>query len=98
MGARSAAADQEQQCDTADQLIHELLPLAALSSVWSEPRPITRHTIIADYTLEACYSNGKMRRQSFFMLITVQPSFFASSYSAWVKVPTLLSGRPWAGP
>jgi hypothetical protein len=36
-----------------------------------------------------------MRFQSFFMLMTVQPCFFASSYSAWVKVPTLVSGsRP----
>jgi hypothetical protein len=48
--------------------------------------------------LNVGYSNAKMRFQSFFMLITVQPSFFASSYSACVKVPTLLSGRPWAGP
>ena len=44
------------------------------------------------------YSNAKMRLQSFFMLITVQPSFFASSYNACVKVPTLVSGRPCAGP
>ncbi len=29
--------------------------------------------------LRAIYSNAKMRFQSFFMLITVQPSFFASS-------------------
>src|SRR6478735_3698196 len=28
MGARSGAADQEQQCETADQLVHERLPLA----------------------------------------------------------------------
>jgi hypothetical protein len=48
--------------------------------------------------LNVGYSNAKMRFQSFFMLITVQPSFFASLYSACVKVPTLLSGRPWAGP
>jgi hypothetical protein len=27
----------------------------------------------------ARYSNGKIRFQSFFMLMTVQPSFFASS-------------------
>src|SRR5262245_9324206 len=47
---------------------------------------------------DVSYSNAKMRRQSFFMLITVQPSFFASSYSACVKVPTLLSGKPSAGP
>ena len=46
----------------------------------------------------ACYSNAKMRFQSFFMLITVQPFFFASSYSAGVKVPTLLSGRPCVDP
>ena len=39
-----------------------------------------------------------MRFQSFFMLMTVQPFFVASSYNAWVKVPTLVSGRPWAGP
>ena len=43
-------------------------------------------------------SNAKIRFQSFFMLMTVQPSFFASSYSAWVKAPTLVSGSPWAGP
>ena len=43
-------------------------------------------------------SNGNSRFQSSFMLITTQPRFFASSYSAWVKVPTLVSGRPWAGP
>jgi len=30
------------------------------------------------------YSNAKMRFQSFFMLITVQQFFIASSYSAWV--------------
>jgi hypothetical protein len=43
-------------------------------------------------------SKAKMRFQSFFMLITVQPSFFASSNSSCVNVPTLLSGRPSAGP
>jgi hypothetical protein len=32
------------------------------------------------------------------MLMTVQPSFLASSYSVCVKVPTLLSGSPFAGP
>jgi hypothetical protein len=37
------------------------------------------------------------RFQPFFMLMTVQPSCFPSSYSAWVKVPTLVSGSPWAG-
>ena len=43
-------------------------------------------------------SNVKICFQSFFMLMTIQPFFFASSYSAWVKVPTLVSGSPWAGP
>ena len=38
------------------------------------------------------------RVQSFFMLITTQPCFVASSYSAWVKVPTFVSGSPSAGP
>jgi hypothetical protein len=40
------------------------------------------------------YSNAKIRFQSFFMLITVQPFFFASLKSAWVNVPSLLSERP----
>src|SRR5215469_11208664 len=44
------------------------------------------------------FSKAKMRFQSFFMLMTVQPFFVASSYNAWVKVPTLVSGSPWAGP
>jgi hypothetical protein len=44
------------------------------------------------------YSNAKIRFQSFFMLITVQSFFFASSYSSGVNVPTLVSGKPFAGP
>jgi hypothetical protein len=44
------------------------------------------------------YSNAKMRFQSLFMLITVQPRVFASSMSDWGKVPTLVSGSPPAGP
>jgi hypothetical protein len=32
------------------------------------------------------------------MEMTTQPRFFASSYSAWVKVPTLVSGSPSDGP
>jgi hypothetical protein len=44
--------------------------------------------------LQGALSNLKMRFQSFFMLITIQPSFFASSYSSWVKVPTFVSGSP----
>jgi hypothetical protein len=43
-------------------------------------------------------SNEKIRFQSSFMLITTQPLFLASSYSAGVKVPTLVLGSPWAGP
>jgi len=46
----------------------------------------------------AHFSNAKIRFQSSFMLITTQPFFFASSYRACVKVPTLLSGSPRAGP
>jgi hypothetical protein len=41
---------------------------------------------------------GKDLFQSSFMLITIQPFFFASSYSAWVKVPTFVAGSPCAGP
>jgi hypothetical protein len=44
-----------------------------------------------------CY-HAKIRFQSFFMLMTVQPCFFASSYSAWVNVPIFVSGSPFAGP
>src|SRR5216684_2867646 len=43
-------------------------------------------------------SNAKMRFQSAFMLMIVQPPFFASSYRTWVKVPTLVMGSPSAGP
>jgi hypothetical protein len=38
-----------------------------------------------------------MRFQSFFMLMTIHPSFFASSYKSWVKMPTLVLGSPSAG-
>ena len=47
---------------------------------------------------QGALSNPKMRFQSFFMLITVQPSFFASSYKSSVNVPTLVLGKPLAGP
>ena len=47
----------------------------------------------ADY-----FSKAKIRFQSSFMLMITHPSFFASSYSAWEKAPTLVSGRPAAGP
>ena len=43
-------------------------------------------------------SKANTRFQSFFILMTVQLFFFASSYSACVKVPTLVSGNPLAGP
>ena len=43
-------------------------------------------------------SPAKRVFQSFFMLITVQPSAFAVSVSAWLKVPTGVSGSPPAGP
>ena len=39
------------------------------------------------------HSQAKIFFQSFFILITVQPCFLASSYSPWVEnVPTLVSG------
>src|SRR5262245_51790338 len=41
-------------------------------------------------------SNAKIRFRSFFMLIMVQAFFFASSNSAGVKVPTLVTGKPCA--
>ncbi len=42
------------------------------------------------------YSNAKIFFQSFFMLMTVHPFFFASSYSAWLKLPILVGGSPCA--
>jgi hypothetical protein len=59
--------------------------------------PLTLHLTSA-LSLRGHGSNAKMRFQSFFMLMTTQPHCFASSYSACVKVPTLVSGSPWAGP
>ncbi len=53
---------------------------------------------VAARPARAAYSKAKMRFQSVFMLMTVQPFFVASSYSAGVKVPTLVSGRFCAGP
>ena len=44
------------------------------------------------------YSNAKTCFQSFFMLMTNQPSLFASSYRVCVNVPTLVSGSPMRGP
>ena len=41
---------------------------------------------------------GKIRFQSFFIEITVQPRCMASSISDWENVPTLVSGSPLAGP
>src|SRR5271170_2543366 len=46
----------------------------------------------------AHFSKAKMCFQSFFILMTVQPCFFAMSYISWLKVPTLVSGSPCAGP
>ena len=42
-------------------------------------------------TFTECFRRAKMRFQSFFMLITVQPSFFASSNSSCANVPTLVN-------
>ena len=70
MGARSGATDQEQQCETADQLVHERLLLAT---------SLPKAGIVTLQIVDCGYSNAKTRLQSFFMLITVQPFFFASS-------------------
>ena len=75
MGARSGA-NQDQQCDTADELIRERLLLAtSLPKAGFVTLQIVRSTMDTD-----------------------QPFFFASSCSAGVKAPTLVSGRPCAGP
>ena len=57
--------------------------MAFLSTVWNFG-VIEIHSV----------SNEKTRFQSFFMLMTVQPFDFASSYSACVNAPTLVSGKP----
>ena len=45
----------------------------------------TRHSVLSNLH----FSNAKIRFQSFFMLITDQPFFFASAISASLNVPTL---------
>jgi hypothetical protein len=54
---------------------------------------VRRALTTADYG-----SNATIRCQLCCMLVAIQPFWFASSYSAWVKVPTLVAGHPWAGP
>jgi hypothetical protein len=54
--------------------------------------------VTAQQPASTTYCEAKIIFQSFFMLITVQPLVLASSYKAWVKVPTLVSGRLPAGP
>ena len=44
------------------------------------------------FLLRWLVSNAKILFQSFFMLMTIHPSFFASSYNSWENVPTLVSG------
>src|SRR5208337_3064098 len=53
----------------------------------------TRDTVRHKLRSPPSYSKGKIRFQSFFMLITVQPRAFASSISETENVPTLVSGR-----
>src|SRR5262245_6705651 len=62
---------------------------------WLLRRP---HPQAASHWAGGLYSKAKIRFQSFFMLMTTQPCLFALSYNAWVKVPTLVAGNPWAGP
>ena len=60
-------------------------------STWRLPRPTTlhfpstRHSVLSNLHC----SNAKIRFQSFFMLITDQPFFFAWAISASLNVPTL---------
>ena len=58
---------------------------------------ISFHLISLQYSGYSA-DHGNTVFQSFFMLITVQPRCFASSISDWLNVPTLVSGRPLAGP
>jgi hypothetical protein len=53
------------------------------------PEPCTLISYVPRFVLHPrryC-SNANMRFQSFFMLMTVHPCFFAWSHSAWVNVP-----------
>jgi hypothetical protein len=75
--------------------VPELGSLGSVRGALSNGRPYREHPKLR---FSSFYSNAKIRRQSFFILITVQPLLFASSYNAWVKVPTVVSGRPPAGP
>ena len=46
----------------------------------------------SDVIRPSSYSNAKILFQSLFMLTIIQSCFFAMSYIAWLKVPTLVSG------
>ena len=66
--------------------------IAQMSFMWGGLNRSTQHFIYYRKSTEKLnwatrsgdYSNAKMRFQSFFMLITVQQFFIASSYSAWM--------------
>jgi hypothetical protein len=45
----------------------------------AEPNWLKNRLYLANVTMPDRYSNAKMRFQSFFMLMMIQPSFFASS-------------------
>jgi hypothetical protein len=49
------------------------------AELWEAGRPVNVADFAGGLEQRLDYSNAKMRFQSFFMLITVQPFFFASS-------------------
>ena len=50
-------------------------------------RGFSRLVLLNSCSLRRDYSNAKMRFQSFFMLMTIQPRFWASAISESGKVP-----------
>jgi hypothetical protein len=84
--------------DTNSELAHFFGGQVSIRMVAEQAQAETVLVIYLFQPLCGYGSNAKTRFQSFFMLMTIQPCFCASSYSGWVKAPTLVLGRPWAGP
>lgn len=82
-GLRAVQIELPARC-VPDYLPYDLSTSSYSISIWS----VSHHRFsLIPVSPCASYSNAKMRFQSFFMLMTTQPFFFASAISASEKVP-----------
>jgi hypothetical protein len=84
-------------CSYCWSLVQPATVSATVSSVRAGTLDMDGSPLGSSWMAGAYGSNAKIRFQSSFMLITVQPRLVASSSSFGVKVPTLVSGRPLVG-